>query len=303
MGKEHFVRLFYFIHLFGELGNGCRLGGDGRRVFSFVVVFLLVVSCIFHGWFPSFFVLRLDLIVDTVSLSDSSSSWTHFLFGEAGSGAGFSAAQYKSSTLAIAFVNILSLVFLMHSSAGSQYASAALALVAGLNHFAIFPVFFCPVQISIVGTEASLLSLLSHATLPIWGLSICGISRSSAGWLSGTGQIYCWWGGINSSSLFAVTFVLAGCNDQAVWSPMFWLLLLSPPARCFGMLEGGLCFHVLLCSESCQVLEPVTSGYWVGRHVLGSVYWYTIPLTWVLLLPHLIHPRISVGLSLVIPVE
>jgi len=144
-GKEHFVRLFYFVHLFCELGNRRRLGGDGGRVFSFVVVLLLIARCVFMADFRVFFVLKLDLIVDTVSSSDSSSSWTRFLFGEAGSGAGFSAAQYKLSASAIASVSILSLVFFTHSSAGSQYASAALALAAGLNHFAIFPFFFRPI--------------------------------------------------------------------------------------------------------------------------------------------------------------
>jgi len=83
-----------------------------------------------------------DFIVDTVSSKDSSLSCTHFLFGNPRSGAGFSAAQYKSLSSVMVTVNILSLVFLMHSLAGSQYASVALALAAGLNHLAICPFLF-----------------------------------------------------------------------------------------------------------------------------------------------------------------
>jgi len=67
-----------------------------------------------------FFVLRPDLIVETVSSSDSSSTCTHFHFGDAGSDAGFSASQYKSSSSAIVTPSILLLVFFMHSSTGSQ---------------------------------------------------------------------------------------------------------------------------------------------------------------------------------------
>jgi len=65
-------------------------------------------------------VLSPDLIVETVSSSNSSLNCTHLRFDDAGLGGGFSAAQYKSSSSAIATINILSLVFFTHSSTGFQ---------------------------------------------------------------------------------------------------------------------------------------------------------------------------------------
>jgi len=54
-----------------------------------LVVLLSLVVGFFIADFRVFFVLSPDLIVETVSSSDSSSNWTRFLFGEAGSWAGF----------------------------------------------------------------------------------------------------------------------------------------------------------------------------------------------------------------------
>jgi len=65
----------------------------------------------FKADFRVFLVLSPDLIVDTVSSRDSSSSCTRLRLGDAGSGGGFSDAQYRSSLSAIATVNIVSLVF------------------------------------------------------------------------------------------------------------------------------------------------------------------------------------------------
>jgi len=82
--------------------------------------FVCLLPATFRADFHVFLVLSPDLIIETVSSSNSSSSCTCLRFGNAGSGGGFSAAQYKSSSSAIATVNILSLVFFTHSSTRSQ---------------------------------------------------------------------------------------------------------------------------------------------------------------------------------------
>jgi len=60
------------------------------EVLAFFPSFVLVV---FNADLQVFFVLIIDLIMEMVLSSDSSSSWTHFLLGNARSRGDFSAAR------------------------------------------------------------------------------------------------------------------------------------------------------------------------------------------------------------------